>query len=200
MRLLPLLLLCACAVVRSQTAQPQASPDYQALVTDPRDAWQKPDRVIAALSIAPTEVIASIEEGTGYFGLKFAKLAQHVYEVDYSSLALKRASRRAPRTLSTILSTRDDPKLPVGELDTIFICDRIRFLQNRAGYYLHLLSALKPGGRIVVVDRYKVVPPGLPPSERFSRALLTAELRAGGFRLVQDLDILPYQYFLVFQR
>lgn len=200
MRTLPLLLLFACAILRSQTAQSQSSPDYAALITDPRDAWQKPDKVLAALNIAPTEVVAVIEEGTGYFGLKFAKIARHVYEDDFDRLALQRASRRAPRTLSTIISTPGDPKLPPGALDTIFICDRVRFLQNRPQYYLRLLAGLKSGGRIVVVDRYKAVPPGLPSSERFSQKVITAEFQLAGFRLVQDLDILPYQYFLVFQR
>src|SRR5260370_23425666 len=49
-----------------------------------RDAWQLPDRVIAALNLKPGQIVADIGAGTGYFSVRLAKseAAPQVYAVD----------------------------------------------------------------------------------------------------------------------
>ena len=64
-----------------------------------------------------------------------------------------------------------------------------------------VLRALKPGGRIVVIEFYKKeLPIGPPPSMKLSDAEVIAELGSAGFTLSNRLDILPYQYYLFFDK
>jgi SAM-dependent methyltransferase len=54
-----------------------------------------------------------------------------------------------------VLSAPDDPRLPDGSVDIIFFCDVLHHIENRAAYYPKLAKALKPGGRIAVIEFYK---------------------------------------------
>src|ERR1700692_3341369 len=49
-----------------------------------RDAWQLPDRVIAARNLKPRQIVADIGAGTGYFSIRLAKseAAPKVYAAD----------------------------------------------------------------------------------------------------------------------
>src|SRR5882757_3581413 len=38
-----------------------------------RNAWQKPDAVVASLALPPRVVVAAIGAGTGYFAMRFAR-------------------------------------------------------------------------------------------------------------------------------
>lgn len=176
--------------------------DYARVLNDPaRDGWQKPDEVIKALALKPDEVIADIGAGTGYFSKRFARHAGKVYAVDIDAELLKAAKAGAPANLETVLAAPDDPKLPDASVDTIFFCDSLHHIANRAAYYARLAKALKPGGRIVDVDfQKKPLPVGPPERMKLSETEVTEELKAAGFRRTRSFDFLPYQYFLVFER
>ena len=58
---------------------------YAKSFDDPaRDAWQMPDRVIAALGLKPGSSVADIGAGTGYFSVRLAKSAGKVFAADYN--------------------------------------------------------------------------------------------------------------------
>lgn len=189
------------AQVQHQHHPPQSSGEYARVLEDPsRDAWQKPHEVVMALDLKATETVADIGAGSGYFSRRFANHAGKVYAVDIDKDLLALAAKNAPANLSTILAEPDDPKLPQGAVDTIFICDVLHHISNRSAYYGKLRGAMKPGGRIVIVDFYKKeLPVGPPPAMKLSDDEVKKELAAAGFRLVKSHDFLPHQYFLVFQ-
>jgi hypothetical protein len=60
---------------------------------------------------------------------------------------------------------------------------------------------LKPDGRLAIID-FKVDREadgvGPPLSHRVPKERLIAEVERVGFSLVETIDLLPYQYFLVF--
>src|SRR3990167_1183974 len=61
---------------------------WAARFEDPkRDAWQKPDEVIAALALPPDAKVADIGSATGYFPVRFAKALPQgrVFGVDVES-------------------------------------------------------------------------------------------------------------------
>jgi ubiquinone/menaquinone biosynthesis C-methylase UbiE len=181
---------------------PPSSGEYARVLEDPsRDEWQKPHDVVMALDLKPTEVIADIGAGTGYFSRRFANHAGKVYAVDIDEKLLSIAGKDAPPNLTTVLAAPDDPRLPEHAVDTIFFCDVLHHIENRAAYYPKLAKALKPGGRIVIVDFYeKPLPVGPPPSMKLSPEKVIAELGDAGFTLAKRLDFLPYQYYLFFER
>jgi len=181
---------------------PRPEREYARALENPsRDAWQKPQEVIAALELKPDEVVADIGAGTGYFARRFARQVGKVYAVDVSEGFLRQAREGAPANLETILAAPDDPRLPPASVDTIFFCNVLHHIGNRAAYYPKLDRALKPGGRIVILEFYKKkLPVGPPESMKLSEAEVIAELEAAGFRKARSFGFLPYQYFFVFER
>jgi len=181
---------------------PPSSDEYAKVLEDPsRDEWQKPHEVVMALGLKSTDAIADIGAGTGYFARRFANHAAKVYAVDIDRELLAIAGKNAPANLETVLAAPDDPHLPERSVDIIFFCDVLHHIENRATYYPTLAKALKPGGRIVVIEFYKKdLPIGPPPSMKLSDGEVIAEFRNAGFTLARRLDVLPYQYYLFFDK
>ncbi len=179
-----------------------SSEEFAKVLEDPsRDAWQKPHDVVMALDLKPTDTIADIGAGTGYFARRFAHHAGKVYAVDIDQKLLDIVRKNAPFNLETVLAAPDDPKLPEASVDIIFICEVLHHIENRSAYYPKLARALKPGGRIVIIDfQKKELPVGPPVAMKISDEQAIAELRQAGFRLTKRAEILPYQYFLFFER
>jgi arsenite methyltransferase len=181
---------------------------YIASLEDPaRDAWQKPREVVAALGLREGERVADIGAGSGYFALRFAHhlgQAGHVFAVDVSRPMIDHLTARVAdaglTNVTTVLAAPDDPKLPEGGIDTIFVCNTWHHIDERPAYLRTLQRALRPGGRVVIVDFHKEgVPVGPPPSMKLTREEVVAEAAEAGFALVEEHELLPYQYFLEFR-
>ena len=181
---------------------PPSSDEYAKILEDPsRDQWQKPHDVVMALGLKSTDTIADIGAGTGYFARRFANHAGKVYAVDIDKQLLAIIQKNAAPNVSVVLAAPDDPRLPDRSVDVIFFCDVLHHIENRAAYYTLLAKALKPGGRIVVIDFYKKdLPVGPPASMKLSDDEVIADFRRAGFPLAKRLDFLPYQYYLFFEK
>ncbi len=197
-----LLVLAPAALGQVPHQHPPSSGEYAKVLEDPsRDEWQKPHEVVMALGLKPTDAVADIGAGTGYFARRFAMHAGKVYAVDIDKDLLAIAQKNAPQNFTTVLAAPDDPRLPENSVDLIFFCDVLHHIENRAAYYPKLAKALKPGGRIAVIEFYKKdLPIGPPASMKLSEAEVTSELGAAGFVLTRRLDFLPYQYYLFFEK
>jgi len=181
---------------------------YIAMLEDPaRDAYQKPEQVVAALSLKPGEVIADIGAGSGYFALRLAGAAGEtgrVFAVDVSPdmiLHLNRRLRDAGiANVRTILAAADDPLLPDASVDVFFICDTWHHIDERPHYLTLLKRMLRPGGKIAIVDFHKRPLPFGPPLEmKIAREEVIKEMDRAGLRLATEHTFLPHQYFLVFR-
>jgi hypothetical protein len=110
----------------------------------------------------------------------------------------RRVQRVGLRNVDVRLGTGSSPNLPQGALDAVLVVDtypevdideRVAFLRNLAG-------ALKPNGRLGIVN-YKPGHGGPGPDEgRVESASVEADARSAGLRIVARED-LPYQYLLV---
>ena len=169
-----------------------------------RDAWQKPHEVIAALKLAPDAVVADIGSGTGYFAVRFANMVPEgkVYGVDIEPGMVEYLSERAQRehraNLVAIAGAADDPRLPE-KADLILMVDVFHHIENRKDYFRRLHGALKPGGRIAIIDFRLDSPDGPPKHARLAPGQVSAELKAAGYTLAERHEFLPKQYFLVFR-
>ena len=181
---------------------PPSSDEYAKVLEDPsRDEWQKPHEVVMALDLKPTDTVADIGAGTGYFARRFALHAGKVYAVDIDEKLLAMARNQAPANLETVVAAPDDPHLPLRSVDMVFFCDVLHHIENRPAYYSKLAKALKPSGRIVVIEFHKkALPVGPPPSMKLADQEVIAEFQKAGFAVNKRLDFLPYQYFLFFER
>jgi ubiquinone/menaquinone biosynthesis C-methylase UbiE len=197
-----LLAFSLAAQVQHQQHPPRDAGEYARILENPaRDAWQKPHEVMQALALGPQEVIADIGAGSGYFTRRFAHHAGLVYAVDIDARLLEMIGKAGLKNVKTVLAKEDDPSLPEASVDTIFFCDVLHHVSGRPAYYAKLAKALKPGGRLVIIDFYKrKLPVGPPESMKISEEEVRSELTAAGFRETASHSFLPHQYFLVFQR
>ena len=178
------------------TSQPEG--EYPQFFPDPfRDPWQKPDQVIAALNFATTETVAVIENGLPYFAPRIAPHVKRTYAVN-SDARVFQGITAPPPTVLPILATPTNPNVSAITADTIMMVDMLRFLPQRAQYYPALALGLKPGGRLIIIDRK--LPSVFPAAVNITSTVLLAELPLSGFKLLQQFTFLNYQYFVVFQR
>jgi ubiquinone/menaquinone biosynthesis C-methylase UbiE len=199
----------AAQVEHQQHHPPTSTNAYIRALEDPgRDAWQKPEEVVAKLGLRPGETVADVGAGSGYFTVRLARAvgpSGRVYAVDIDQGMLDYVRERAKKdqleNIRTILADPHDPKLAPASVGLIFICDTLHHVSEREKYYPLLARALKPGGRLVDVDFHKrSLPLGPPVEMKISREALVEEVKPAGFRLVKDYEFLPYQYFLIFVR
>lgn len=170
-----------------------------------RDEWQKPHEVITALALKPDAAVADLGAGTGYFAARLAKMLPSgtIYAVDVEADMVRylaeRAKREGLKNVKPVAGLPDDPRLPE-KVDLILLVDVYHHIEQRERYFRRLTDSLKPGGRIAVIDFRLDSPEGPPKKARVAPERVKAELRAAGLVLRQELDFLPYQYFLVFSR
>jgi arsenite methyltransferase len=180
---------------------------YIGSLEDPkRDAYQKPQEVVAALNLSPGEVIADIGAGSGYFTFSLARHVSErgtIYAVDVSPDMILHINRRIRdlkvSNVVSILADPDDPLLPAASVNRFFFCDSWHHIENQTKYLSLMKRLLKPKGEIVVIDFHKKELPVGPPLEmRIAREDLITQMEENGFRLAKEHTFLPYQYFLVF--
>jgi SAM-dependent methyltransferase len=169
-----------------------------------RDAWQKPNEVIAALKLAPDATVADIGAGTGYFSAPIARaapkgsvFAQDV-EPDMVEYLGERAKREKLDNLQPVLGKPEDPALPA-QVDLALIVDTYHHIDNRVAYFQRLRSSLKPSGEIAIIDFTPESPYGPHKGARIPAGEVEAEMKRAGYALAAKHDFLPYQYFLVFR-
>jgi predicted methyltransferase len=176
-----------------------------------REAWQKPDQIMDALSIADGAVVADLGAGGGWFTLRLARRVGPnglVYAQDIQPPMIEGISRRVQRenlkNVRTVLGTATDPHLP-GGIDAVLIVDTYHEMDDpaRPEIILTLLGkiarSLKPQGRVGVVD---FTPggggPGPSPEERVDPDAVIAAAAAAGLKLQARDLVPPYQFLLVF--
>jgi ubiquinone/menaquinone biosynthesis C-methylase UbiE len=153
--------------------------------------------------------VADVGSGSGYFTRRFVEAVTEsgmVYAVDVEPemLAYVKDSlvhMHTPYTAEFILARPDNPKLPVESVDLIFLCNVVHHLDDRTTYFRNVRSALKPGGRIAIIDFYhdeRSGDLGFPKRHLIARDMVLQELTAAGYRLVREHTFLPRQYFLEF--
>jgi len=219
MKILPASLLVLAALpARAQDSKPRSHDEmhrlhqdtkaYIAMLEDPkRDAYQKPQEVLAALGLREGETVADIGSGSGYFTLRFAHHVGEkgrVYAVDVDPEMIRHLNRRlrdgGVRNVQTVLAEPNDPLLADRSVDRFVVVDTWHHIDLRADYLALMKKMLKPGGQVVMIDFQKrELPLGPSMAMKIARDDLVKELAAAGFRLAKEHTFLPYQYFLVFE-
>ena len=174
-----------------------------------RDAWQKPDQIMDALSIADGAAVADIGAGAGWFTIRLARrvgpngvvFAQDVQRQMLEAIR-RRVAREGLRNVATRLGTDSSPNLPAHALDAILVVDVYPEVEDRVTFLRNLAVALKPGGRIGVVN-YKPGRggPGPAPNEgvRVESGSVEKDAQAASLHVLARENLL-YQYLLVLGR
>ncbi|HXD18918.1 MAG TPA: class I SAM-dependent methyltransferase [Vicinamibacterales bacterium] len=182
--------------------------DLGLLESPDRADWQKPDQIMDALAIADGSKVADVGAGSGWFTMQLARRVGPnglVYAEDVQRQMIEAIRRRVGReglqNVRAVQGTVTDPRLPEGSLDAAVVVDVYSEVDNRVMFLRTLSRALKPNGRIGVVN-YKPGQGGPGPSSnanegvRVDSSMVEADARAAGLRVLARAN-LPFQYLLV---
>jgi SAM-dependent methyltransferase len=100
-----------------------------------------------------------------------------------------------------VLGAIDDPMLPPASVDMALMVDVYHELSRPQEMLRHIREALKPGGRLVLLE-YRKEDPAIPirPEHKMSVSEAKLELEAEGFKLSRVDDELPRQHVLIFTK
>jgi len=178
---------------------------WSATFDDPeRDKWQMPDRIIAALALRPTDLVADIGAGTGYLAVRIARQfgSGTVFAVDVEPKMVEHLAQRAKTAgvtnLRAIAGTETSANLPQ-KVDVVVLLNVYHHLSGRPDYFKRLQSSLKPGARVAIIEYRPESPRGAPKHFRLPASQIEAEMKSAGYQPAGSHDFLPYQSFQIFR-
>jgi ubiquinone/menaquinone biosynthesis C-methylase UbiE len=196
-------LLVVLGLLKIASAEPRTPvpEELQYLEESNRGEWQMPERVIDALRLQKSDVVADVGAGTGYFSRRFARLVAHVYAEDVDPQALRFLRREALAKVTVLAGKPENPMLPPNSCNVVFMCDVLHMVENRPAFLRNVFPALKPGGKVAVIEFYRrELPVGPPLWAKLSEKEVQEDFLKGSFKLHKQLTFLPYQYFLIFSK
>jgi ubiquinone/menaquinone biosynthesis C-methylase UbiE len=191
------LALAACDEGKPQSGFPSPQRDFAPIVSDSfstedaRDRLGEAEAVIEFAAVAPGMSVADIGAGEGYYTVRLSRtvapkgrvLAQDIVPETRDRLGL-RVQREGLDNVAVRLGLPDDPKLPGGSFDRIFLVHMYHEVEQPYPFLWHLRGGLKPGGMVVVVDAQRPIKRhGMPP------ALLECEFASVGLTKLRQRDL-----------
>ena len=166
-------------------------------------------QILDNLRIIEGQSIADIGSGGGYFTLEFARrvgASGRVFAVDrkrrYLDFIRRKSEQAGLDNIEFILAESGGVGLPPSSVDLVFARNVFHHLPEPAVYFGDLRAALKPGGRVAIIDHtperglsFVSMFRHFTPVEKIRNAMETA-----GYVLSESFDFLPKQSFMVFSR
>ena len=169
---------------------------------------EAPDKALDILAIPKGATVADIGAGSGYMTVRLAARVGPtgtVFANDLQPEMLEMLRRRLAReritNVTVVRGEADDPKLPIGSIDLELMVDVYHELHQPQVMLRNLRKALKPDGRLVLLE-YRKEDPAIPIrfEHKMSVAEAKMEVEAEGFTLSKVDESLPRQHILVFTR
>jgi ubiquinone/menaquinone biosynthesis C-methylase UbiE len=164
------------------------------------------------MQLRPGMTVADIGTGVGYMlpylskavGPQGRVLAEDIFD-DFLAQAKTRAAEAKLANVTFVKGTEHGPQLPEGSTDVALALDSYHHYDYPADMLAGLHKALKPGGRLVLVEFYKrkdAMPDGNALQHiRLDKPDMIKEVESNHFRLVSSHDHIPgSQYMAVFEK
>lgn len=178
-----------------------------------REREERTDLLVKALKLKPTDAVADIGAGSGYFTMRMAPMVPEgvVYATDIQremlDIVTERALEEQLHNIMPVLGEIDHCGLEPNSIDVALFVDAYHEFSHPREMMESLLDALKPGGRVILVE-YRLEDPSVPIKERhkMSEAQAKLEMAAvgddvrGRFEFVENISALPQQHLMVFRR
>jgi predicted methyltransferase len=151
-----------------------------------RDAAGEPAQLVRWLGIKPGMTVADIGAGSGYYTIRLSPivgpqgriLAQDIVP-EYLDGLRKRVDEMRLQNITIARGEAHDPRLPASSIDLAILVHMYHEVAEPYALLYNLEAALKPGGRVGIVDTsHATSAHGTPP------ALLVCELAAVGYRQI----------------
>ncbi len=169
---------------------------------------EAPDTALDVLKIPAGSAVADIGAGSGYMTLRLAARVGPTGTVsanDVQPQMLEILRRRVDRAhLMNVVLVRgdfDNPRLPAAAVDLELLVDVYHEFSEPQAMLHGLRDALKPGGRLVLLE-YRKEDPAIPikPEHKMSVREAKLEVEHEGFALADVDESLPRQHILIFTK
>jgi ubiquinone/menaquinone biosynthesis C-methylase UbiE len=173
-----------------------------------REDEENPDLAMRLIRVQRGSTVADLGAGSGYYTIRLARAVGDtgkVYAVDIQQgmldLLQKSVARARLTNVIPVLGGVDDPRLPANSLDLILMVDVYHEFAQPQAMLQRLKTALKPGGRLVLLE-YRAEDPDVPirPEHKMTKAQVKLEVEHEGFTQQRVYDDLPWQHLVIFTR
>ena len=173
-----------------------------------REEEEAPSKAIAALNLKPTDVIADIGAGSGYYTFRLAPLVPkgRVIAVDIQPEMITFLETKEKKlgltNVEAHLGEIDDTKLKPNSINAALMVDAYHEFSHPREMMESLFKALKPGGRIILLE-YRAEDPTVPikPLHKMTEAQSRKEMEIVGLKWKStDSKLLPWQHLMIFEK
>jgi len=196
---------------RYKTAQGRAAVATTLSAAD-RDKKQRPAELVKAIGVKPGMTVADIGTGVGYMlphlsaavGANGTVWGEDIFD-DFLQKAKATAQKAGLGNVKFVKGSERSAKLPAGKVDLILALDSYHHFDYPQDMLASFKSALKPDGRLAIVEYYKregAMSGGNSALThiRLDDADLVKEVEGAGFKLVEEHEHIPKsQYVALFQ-
>jgi ubiquinone/menaquinone biosynthesis C-methylase UbiE len=176
-----------------------------------REAFEHREAIVKACQIREGMQVADVGAGTGLFSRLFAPkvgVKGTVLAVDISEDFLKHIQETSREqnlaNVQTVLCKQDSVELPDASVDLVFTCDTYHHFEFPFKTLGSIHRALKPGGRLIVVDYHRIEGKSTDWVIGHVRAgldVVEKEITSSGFKRIGELkDVLKENYLLEFEK
>jgi predicted methyltransferase len=176
-----------------------------------REVFAHRKEIVAACKVQPGQTVADIGAGTGLFTRMFSPLVGkegRVISVDIAQTFLdhiEKTSREAGMlNIETLRGTADSTNLLPESIDVAFICDTYHHFEYPLKTMESLHRALKPGGRVILVEFRRVEGTStdwVMNHVRAGQEVFESEILKSGFKKVrEERDFLKENYLVTFEK
>jgi ubiquinone/menaquinone biosynthesis C-methylase UbiE len=178
------------------------------LIRPERIQEEDPDRMLASLDIKKGSVVADVGAGVGYHVWRLSDIVGPTGKViaediqdGMLQMLRKNINDRKLRNVDVLLGTPSDPNLPGNALDLVLMVDVYHEFSDPVAMMRHIKDALKPNGRVVLVE-FRKEDPNVPiqPLHKMSVQDVRSELEPMGFKFQRSLEFLPWQHVIFFTK
>jgi SAM-dependent methyltransferase len=172
----------ALASCRAQPTQPHFPPAHRDVAPivggtfsteDARDRAGEAEQVMSLAGVKAGMSVADVGAGEGYYTVRLARvvgakgrvLAEDIMP-DVRDQLSDRVQRQRLDNVAVKLGTADNPMLPAGSFDRVFLVHMYHEVASPYAFLWHLREGVKPDGRVIVVDSDRPVRQhGIPPAQ-----------------------------------
>ena len=172
-----------------------------------REMEENTTQLLKNLAVQPGTVIADIGAGSGYHSALLSKMVGNgkVYAVDVEPEMIAylkdRIKLEGYKNIIPVLSTEQKVSLPANSIDVMLLVDVYHEFSFPYEMTLSMLEALKPGGKLVLVE-FRAEDPNVPIKtiHKMSEQQSVKEFKASGFLFEKNIGNLPWQHCLIFRK